>query len=104
MRANRLGKGKRLLILGAVLVVIDQVFKVLLKTNMSIGEHLSVFGDWFQILFIENKGMSFGMSFGGGPRKVCLDGVPDRAVRRAGGVDIEAGEAGKWCTDEGRHS
>ena len=59
----KLRKGTRLLILGAVLVLIDQVVKVLVKTNMSIGEHLSVFGDWFQILFIENKGMAFGMSF-----------------------------------------
>ena len=62
----RTGKGTRLLILGAVLVVIDQVIKILVKTNMSIGEHFNVFGaNWFQILFIENKGMAFGMSFGG---------------------------------------
>ena len=40
----RLGKGKWLLILGAVLVVIDQVIKVLVKTGMSIGEHFNVFG------------------------------------------------------------
>ena len=48
----RLGKGKWLLILGAVLVVIDQVIKVLVKTNMSIGQSITVFPDWFQILFI----------------------------------------------------
>ena len=68
----RLGKGKRLLILGAVLVVIDQVIKVLVKTNMSIGQSLTVFPDWFQILFIENKGMAFGMSFGGVIGKYAL--------------------------------
>ena len=68
----RLGKGKRLLILGAVLVVIDQVIKVLVKTHMSIGESLTVFPDWFQILFIENKGMAFGMSFGGVIGKYAL--------------------------------
>ena len=39
------GKGTRLLILGAVLVIIDQVVKILVKTNMSIGEHFSVLGD-----------------------------------------------------------
>ena len=60
-----LSKGKRLLILGVCLVVIDQVMKILVKTNMSIGEHFNVLGNWFQILFIENKGMAFGMSFGG---------------------------------------
>ena len=68
----RLGKGKWLLILGAFLVVVDQVIKVLVKTSMSIGEHINVFGDWFQILFIENKGMAFGMSFGGVLGKYAL--------------------------------
>ena len=68
----RLSKGKRLLILGAVLVVIDQVIKVLVKTGMSIGQSITVFPDWFQILFIENKGMAFGMSFGGVLGKYAL--------------------------------
>ena len=68
----RIGKGKRLLILGAVLVVIDQVVKILVKTNMSIGQSITVFPDWFQILFIENKGMAFGMSFGGVIGKYAL--------------------------------
>ena len=65
-------KGQRLLILGVLLVVVDQVIKVLVKTHMTLGEHLSVFGDWFQILFVENKGMAFGMSFGGVIGKYAL--------------------------------
>ncbi|MBQ9192458.1 MAG: signal peptidase II [Bacteroidales bacterium] len=65
-------RGRFLLILGIVLVVIDQVIKVLVKTNMSIGEHFNVLGEWFQILFIENKGMAFGMSFGGVIGKYAL--------------------------------
>ena len=79
---KRLSQGKKLLILGIVLVVIDQVFKVLVKTNMTLGEHIPVFGSWFQILFVENKGMAFGMSFGGVIGKyaltffrICLFGV-----------------------------
>ena len=68
----KLSKGNRLLILGAVLVLIDQVIKILVKTNMTIGQHLTVFPDWFQILFIENKGMAFGMSFGGVIGKYAL--------------------------------
>ena len=67
-----LSKGKKLLILGAVLVIIDQVVKILVKTNMSIGEHFSVIGNWFQILFIENEGMAFGMKFGGAIGKYLL--------------------------------
>ena len=68
----RIGKGKGLLILGAVLVLIDQVVKILVKTDMSIGQSITVFPDWFQILFIENKGMAFGMSFGGVLGKYAL--------------------------------
>ena len=61
----KLSKGQQLLILGVLLVVIDQVIKVLVKTHMTLGEHICVLGNWFQILFVENKGMAFGMSFGG---------------------------------------
>ena len=65
-------KGKSLLLVGVVLVVIDQVIKVLVKTNMTLGQSISVFGDWFQILFVENKGMAFGMAFGGVVGKYLL--------------------------------
>ena len=61
----RLTKGKWLIILGVVLVVLDQVIKILVKTNMTLGESIHVFGNWFQIYFIENEGMAFGMKFGG---------------------------------------
>ena len=68
----KVSKGKQLLILGVILVVIDQVIKILVKTNMQIGEHFSVIGNWFQILFIENEGMAFGMKFGGAVGKFLL--------------------------------
>lgn len=60
----KMTKGKWLILLGLALVVIDQVIKVLVKTNMSLGQHFDVFGDWFKIYFIENEGMAFGMKFG----------------------------------------
>lgn len=63
--AVRLSKGVRLLLLGIVLVLIDQVIKVLVKTHMTLGESIPVLGNWFQLLFVENKGMAFGMAFGG---------------------------------------
>ena len=65
-------KGRRLILLGIVLVVIDQAIKVLIKTGMPLGGHFNVLGNWFQILFIENKGMAFGMSFGGVIGKYAL--------------------------------
>lgn len=68
----KISKGKKLIIFGVVLVVIDQIIKVLVKTNMALGEHFNVFGDWFQILFVENEGMAFGMKFGGSAGKLAL--------------------------------
>ncbi len=59
-----ISKGKKLLLLGVLLVVIDQIIKIVVKTNMEIGQHIHVIGNWFQILFIENEGMAFGMKFG----------------------------------------
>ena len=69
---GRLSKGKGLLFLGILLVVLDQVIKVLVKTHMTLGESIPVLGNWFQILFVENKGMAFGMSFGGVAGKYLL--------------------------------
>ncbi len=66
---------KRLLLAISIIagiLVIDQVIKILVKTNMHIGESIPVFGSWFQILFIENEGMAFGMHFGGSVGKILL--------------------------------
>ena len=65
-------RGRILLVTGILLVVIDQVIKVLVKSNMTIGENFNVLGDWFKILFIENEGMAFGMKFGGMAGKFVL--------------------------------
>ncbi|MBR6458391.1 MAG: signal peptidase II [Bacteroidales bacterium] len=68
----KISKGAKLIILGIVLVVIDQVIKVLVKTNMSLGEVIPVIGNWFRLCFVENEGMAFGMKFGGVVGKVML--------------------------------
>ncbi len=44
-----------------LLIVIDQVLKIWIKTNMSINQAFIIFPDWFQIRFIENNGAAFGM-------------------------------------------
>ena len=41
----RISKGTKLFILGAILVVLDQIIKVLVKTNMGLGETIDVIGD-----------------------------------------------------------
>ena len=68
----KISKGTRLYILGAVLVVLDQIIKVLVKTNMDLGETINVIGDWFKLHFVLNKGMAFGMAFGGYWGKILL--------------------------------
>ncbi len=68
----KLSKGTRLTLFVVVLLVIDQVIKILVKTNMTLGQSIPVFGDWFRIHFIENIGMAFGMNFGGGIGKFLL--------------------------------
>lgn len=51
--------------LGLVLVVIDQVIKILVKEHMTLGEQIMVIGEWFRLCFVENEGFAFGMKFGG---------------------------------------
>lgn len=45
-----------------VLLVIDQVIKIEVKTGMALGEAIRV-TDWFYIDFVENNGMAYGMTF-----------------------------------------
>ena len=41
-------------------LIIDQIIKIAVKTNMSIGQEIRI-TNWFYILFVENNGMAFGM-------------------------------------------
>ena len=51
------------LLLVVVILAIDQVIKVLVKTGMELHESIRV-TDWFYISFIENNGMAWGMQIG----------------------------------------
>ncbi|MDR0558559.1 MAG: lipoprotein signal peptidase [Prevotellaceae bacterium] len=64
-------KNKSFLLIGLILIV-DQAIKITVKTNMYLGSDISVFGDWFKILFTENPGMAFGLLFGGPAGKILL--------------------------------
>ena len=64
---------KKLAIITLVsILLIDQISKVWVKTNMYLDESIPVFGDWFFIHFIENPGMAFGVEFGGEMGKLLL--------------------------------
>jgi len=64
-------RNKSLLLIFSILLV-DQVVKILVKTNMIMGEEIHVFGNWFRIHFLENNGMAFGMEWGGKTGKAAL--------------------------------
>lgn len=54
------------------ILLIDQVVKVWIKTNMYLGQEFPVLGDWFLIHFVENNGMAFGIEFAGEYGKIFL--------------------------------
>lgn len=55
-----------------IILIIDQISKILVKTNMHLGESVPVLGDWFHIRFIENPGMAFGLDIPGRFGKIAL--------------------------------
>ncbi len=50
---------KKSIILIILILLIDQISKVYIKTHFLLGESVEVF-DWFKIYFIENDGMAWG--------------------------------------------
>jgi signal peptidase II len=64
---------KKAVALILVILLIDQVSKIYIKTNFTIGESIHVLGlDWFQIYFVQNSGMAWGFEFGGRKGKFFL--------------------------------
>ena len=52
---------KKSIVLIALVLVIDQIVKLYIKSNFSLGEYINVFGlSWFEIRFVENPGMAWG--------------------------------------------
>lgn len=56
-------KSKSILLIFLVLLV-DQVSKIWIKTHLVPGGEIVVFKNWFILHFIENNGMAFGIEFG----------------------------------------
>jgi signal peptidase II len=63
---------KKSFILIFLILAADQALKFWIKLNMTIGQEIHVFDDWFIIHFTENEGMAFGLSFGGEFGKLAL--------------------------------
>jgi signal peptidase II len=54
-----------------VVLLVDQVSKIYIKTNFVLGEEVEVF-NWFRIHFIENEGMAWGTQIPGTYGKLFL--------------------------------
>lgn len=55
----------------ALILIIDQVSKIYIKTTFMLGDEVRVF-DWFRILFVENEGMAWGVKLPGAYGKLLL--------------------------------
>lgn len=55
-----------------VVLTLDQILKIWIKTSFYLGENHAIFGHWFFLHFTENEGMAFGMKLGGNNGKLLL--------------------------------
>ena len=62
MKHNKIKTSWLVTAMVVMLLVIDQVIKLYVKTHFCLGESVRV-TDWFYIEFVENNGMAWGMSF-----------------------------------------
>lgn len=55
-----------------LILVVDQIFKIYIKTHFMLGEEVVVAKNWFILHFVENNGMAFGFEFGNNIGKYFL--------------------------------
>ncbi|MBO7416676.1 MAG: lipoprotein signal peptidase [Bacteroidaceae bacterium] len=62
LKESRLRSSRGLVPVAVILsvLIIDQIIKIMVKTQMAIGDEI-VITSWFRILFVENNGMAFGL-------------------------------------------
>lgn len=64
MADNRLMTNGRLAILiAAAVILVDQIVKIWVKTHFYLGESVQIL-PFFELRFVQNNGMAFGMEFG----------------------------------------
>ena len=64
-------KFRHALLLTFLILFIDQLLKVYIKTNYFLGQETLITG-WFRLHFIENEGMAYGWKLGGDWGKMAL--------------------------------
>ncbi len=63
---------KKAVLLVAIILIADQALKIWIKTHLTLGEEISLFGNRGLIYFTENNGMAFGLEFFGNAGKLLL--------------------------------
>ena len=71
MDLKSINKGYIVAFAVVLLVVIDQIVKMLVHANMEVGDVNQVFS-WFNLCYVENPGFAFGMELGGNYGKIIL--------------------------------
>jgi signal peptidase II len=67
-----MSSGKKSVLLILLILFVDQLLKIWVKTHMQLGQEIHMLGNWGILHFIENNGMAFGMEMGGRPGKFIL--------------------------------
>lgn len=63
---------KRAILVILLVLIADQALKVWVKLTFAYQDSITLAGDWAYLFFIENRGMAFGMEFGGESGKLIL--------------------------------
>jgi len=79
-----MSSGKKALLFILLILTADQILKIWVKTHMTIGEEINLFGNWGKLHFIENNGMAFGMEMGGKAGKLILSTFRIAAIAAIG--------------------
>jgi len=62
-------------LIGAFVIVLDQITKYLVRANMQPGDRIPVIGDWMSIYYVKNTGAAFSMFAGNTFVTVALTSV-----------------------------
>lgn len=68
----KLSRGRLIFLIIIAILLVDQILKFWIKTNMALGDEFRILGNWFIIHFVENNGMAFGFEFAGEYGKMFL--------------------------------
>ena len=71
MNLKSINKGYVVAFVTVLLVIIDQIVKMLVHANMEVGDVNQVLS-WFNLCYVENPGFAFGMELGGSWGKIIL--------------------------------